>query len=189
VNGSFGGGGLRVSRDPRTVASDLSAFERQLRDVPWFANLGAPHSRDREVVRIRGFDEWQGPERGYGDWFGRYPAVVREQTEADHPDRRAELSAVWERIEHRVIQDAGRRVPGFGDGDAWHGPTQCVYSAGYVAALVGWHLLLSRPLPDSVAERWSWFAAGHWPCDYADEPPGFGDESLVDVPAGRLLVL
>ena len=53
----------------------------------------------------------------------------------------------------------------------------CVYAAGYIVALVGWHVLLGRPLPDPIAEEWAWLAAGHWPCDYADEPPGFGDAS------------
>jgi hypothetical protein len=45
-----------------------------------------PHPQDGEVVRVRSFDEWPGPEQGYGDWFGRYPAVVREGVEADYPD-------------------------------------------------------------------------------------------------------
>jgi hypothetical protein len=63
-----------------------------------------------------------------------------------------------------------------------------VHAAGYIAALVGWHVLLGLPLPDPIAEEWAWLADGHWPCDYAEEPPGFGDESQIDGPAGKLVV-
>jgi hypothetical protein len=177
-----------MSRAPHTIALDLPTFEEALRGISWFANLGRPHARDAEVARISRWEEWPGPERGYGDWFGRYPAVVRERIEADHADRRAELAAAWDRIERSVVEAALPRVPGAGEGDAWHGPSACVWQTGYFAALVGWHVLLGRPLPDPIAAAWAWLAEGHWPCDYAEEPPGFGDESLIDVPAGKLVV-
>jgi hypothetical protein len=177
-----------MAQDSRTIARDLSAFEASLRDIPWFHNLGKPHPRDDEVHRISSFDEWRGPEQGYGDWFGRYPAMVQECVETGHASRRAELTAVWDRIERVVIEMAWPNVPGAGEGDAHHGPTACVYDAGYIAALVGWHVLLGLPLPEPIAARWSWLTAGHWPCDYAEEPPGFGDESRIDVSAGKLVV-
>jgi hypothetical protein len=71
-----------MSRDPHTFARELLAFEELLRGVPWFRNLGRPHARDSEFVRIDNFDEWPGPEQGYGDWFGHSPAVVRERLKA-----------------------------------------------------------------------------------------------------------
>jgi hypothetical protein len=174
--------------DPRWFMQNLPVFEAALQGIPWFLNLGKPHPRDSEVRRIRSWDEWGGPERGYGDWFGRYPAVVRERIEAEHSDRQAELDAVWARIEGFVFQAACGNVPGAGEGDPWHGPTACVSQAGYTAALVGWHLLLGRDLPAPSAAEWTWLASGHWPCDYAEPPPGYGDESQIDIPAGKLVV-
>jgi hypothetical protein len=177
-----------VTKDPRTIAADLPAFEALLAGLPWLRHLGKPHPCDPEVTRIHDWDEWHGPEGGYGDWFGRYPAMVRDQIEADYPDRGAELVATWDRIEESVLGLAGPSLPGFGEGDAWHGPTACVYDAAYSAALVGWHVLLGRPLPDPIADRWGWLADGHWPCDHAEPPPGLWDESKIDVAAGKLVV-
>lgn len=174
--------------DPRAIADDMPSFEALCVGVPWMANLGKPHPRDVEVRRIRDFAESPGPERGLGDWFGRYPAVVRERIEADYPGHRDELSRAWDRVERSVIDAASANVPGAGEGGSWHGPTACVYQAGFTAALVGWPVLLGRPVPDPIKEEWSWLVAGHWPCDYAEEPPGFGDESFVDVPVGMLVV-
>jgi hypothetical protein len=174
--------------DPRTLARDLPAFEAFLREVPWLGNLGRPHAREAQAARIHDWDEWHGPEGGYGDWFGRYPPVVREQLEAQYPERATELAEVWDRIERVVIKVAGSGVPGFGEGDAHNGPTSCVYQAGYTAALVACHVRLERPIPDPIVEEWMWFTEGHWPCDYAEEPPGCWDESRVDVPAGKLQV-
>jgi hypothetical protein len=178
-----------VARDPRTIAPDLPAFLALLRNVPWFLNLGKSHSRDRNVARIHSWDQWLGPERGFGDWFGRYPAVVRERMEADHTNQRTDLEAVWLQIESLVMECAIPNVPEYDKKqDAWYGPTTCVWQAGYTAALIGCHLLLKRPLPEPIAQEWDWFADGHWPCDYAEEPHGYGDEALIDVPATKLLV-
>lgn len=49
---------------------------------------GSPTSvpTTHKTVRSSASAEWPGPEQGYGDWFGRYPAVVREGVEADYPD-------------------------------------------------------------------------------------------------------
>jgi hypothetical protein len=176
-----------MSRDPHTIAPSLPAFEALLRGVPWFLNLGKPHPRDSEVVRVGTFDDCPGPAAGYGDWFGRYPAVVRERVKA-HAGRRSKLAPVWNQVERSVIRAASANVPGAGEGDADHAPSRCMYDAGYIAALVAWHVLLSLPVPDPIAERWTWFADGHWACAYSEVPPGFGDESLIDVPVGKLVV-
>ena len=178
-----------MSRDIRSIANDLTRFNHLLRTVPWFVNLGKPHAQDKEVVRIWSWAEWHGPEQGYGDWFGRYPAVVREALERIHSGRRPELDSAWQRIEKFVVDLAIPNVPSYrGDRDPWYGPTACVWQAGYIAALVGSHVLVADPLPEPIMAQWTWFVEGHWPCDYAEEPPGYLDESLVNVPAGKLLV-
>lgn len=178
-----------MSQDPRCIAPTLAAFLVRLHRVPWFLRLGEPHPRDPEVVRIRQWADWHGPERGYGDWFGRYPAMVWERILADEPGRQKELEALWDQITRCVQAWAIPNVPAYDEeGDAWFGPTACVWHAAYAAGLIGWHLRLRRPLPDPIIAEWAWLADGHWPCDYAEEPPGHGDESQIDVPAGKLLV-
>jgi hypothetical protein len=179
----------RALDHPTVIANDVNQFIRALPDVPWFLNLGEPHPRDLEVIRIYSWDDWPGPEGGWCDWLGRYSAVVRERIEADHSARQGELDALWQKIEGTVLRLASGNVPLFDpDEDAWHGPTTCVWSAAYTACLVSWHLLLSCPLPERVVTEWDWYAAGHWPCDFAEEPPGYLDESAVNVAAGKLLV-
>jgi hypothetical protein len=85
---------LTVDADPKEIASDVPQFVAQLERIPWFLNLGKPHRWDKDVARIHSWDEWPGPEAGHGDWFGRWPAVVREAIEAEQPGRRDELQAV-----------------------------------------------------------------------------------------------
>jgi hypothetical protein len=174
--------------DPAMIAPDVPRYIALLETVPWFANLGKPHPRDAEVVRIHSWAEWPGPEGGHGYWFGRWPAFVQETIEAAEPARRAELKEVWDRVYALVLNRAARNVPGFDPAqDAWHGPTACVHDAAYIAALVAWHIHLGRPIPRIIAEEWLWYADGQWPCDFAEEPVGL-DESLENVPEVRFLV-
>jgi hypothetical protein len=132
------------------------------------------------VGRIHDWSKWPGPERGHGDWFGRWPAVVREAIEAEKRDRENELTALWDRVHKLVFDHAVPNVPLFDPKeDAWHSPTTCVWSAAYISSLVAWHILLDRPVPQMIAQSWLWFSEGHWPCDFADEPVGI-DEALVE---------
>jgi hypothetical protein len=169
-----------VAVDPKEIAEDIPHFLALLERVPWFLNLGKPHRWDRDVARIHSWDEWPGPEAGYGDWFGRWPAVVREAIEASERDRRAELEALWKKVHTLVFDRAAANVPLFDPKrDAWYGPTTCVWDAAYISALVAWHILLGRPIPEMIAGAWRWYSQGHWPCDFAEEPVGI-DEALVD---------
>lgn len=175
--------------DPSVIALDLVRFIDALPGVPWFLNVGKPHLRDHEVVRIHSWDEWPGPERGWCHWFGRYQSVVRERIEAEYSSRRTELEVLWTSIQESVLNLAAAKVPLFDrDRDTWYGPTACVWFAAYTACLASWHLMLWCPLPERLFVEWTWYVAGHWPCDYAEEPPGYLDESAVYVPAGKLLV-
>lgn len=115
--------------------------------------------------------------------------MVREHIEASEAARRAELAFHWQRLERLVVQRAAANVPDYDpDQDAWYGPTACVWYAAYTSCLLGWHVLLNRGLPERLTAEGEWYGDGHWPCDYAEEPPGYRDESAVDVPVGKLLV-
>jgi hypothetical protein len=175
--------------DPSQVAPDLAHFIASLSGTPWFLNLGKPHPRDSEVVRIMRWEEWPGPEQAWGHWLGRYQSIVREHIEADYHSQRAELDELWDRIHGVVMTFASANVRLYDPAaDSWYGPTACVWNAAYTACLVGWHLLLHRPIPERLAAEWAWYVDGHWPCDYAEEPPGFLDETTAYVAAGKLLV-
>jgi hypothetical protein len=166
--------------NPKEIAPDVPHFLALLRRVPWFRNLGKPHRWDSEVARIHSWDEWPGPEGGYGDRFARWPAVVREAIEEGESGRRNELDTLWKHAYSLVLDHAARNVPEFNpERDPWYGPTACVHDAAYTAALMAWHILLDRPVPEMIAGTWRWFAEGHWPCDFAEEPVGW-DEALVD---------
>jgi hypothetical protein len=174
--------------DPTTIAPDVPRYIALLESVPWFANLGRPHPRDAEVTRIHSWNEWPGPERGNVFWFGRWLSFVQETIEREEAPRRNELKEVWDRAYALVLARAIRNVPEYDpEEDAWHGPTMCVHFAAYTAALIAWHIALGRPLPRMIAEEWRWYADGHWPCDFAEEPVGL-DESLENVPEVKLLV-
>jgi hypothetical protein len=120
-----------MSRDIRSIAPDLTRFAHLLRAVPWFENVGKPHPGDNEVVRIWSWAEWHGPEQGYGDWFGRYQAVVREYLESKHSSQLSELDSTFQRIQKFVVDLAIPKVPEYrSDRDPWYGPTACVWQAG-----------------------------------------------------------
>src|SRR5436190_1308713 len=95
---------LTVDVDPKEIAEDVPAFLAILDGVPWFLNLGKPHRWDGEVLRIHSWDEWPGPEQGYGDWYGRWPAVIREAIEASERDRADELEALWKKVHSLVFE-------------------------------------------------------------------------------------
>jgi hypothetical protein len=58
--------------------------------------------------------------------------------------------------------------------EEWPGPEK-----GYVDWFGRWQSVIREQL-----ER----IDGHWPCDYAEEPPGYLDESALDMPSGKLMV-
>jgi hypothetical protein len=170
------------------IASNLPKFIDSLTYIPWFRNLGKPHRDDRLVRRIRHGRGWPGPEEGYGDWFGRFPALVREQMYVEAADRQGELDKVWAMIEPLVLELAIANLADYDDdADAYHWPNACAWQASYNAALVGCHVLLARALPEPIADQWGWLVEGHWPCDYAEEPIGYW-QSRIDVPRSQLLV-
>jgi hypothetical protein len=77
-------------------------------------------------------------------------------------------------------------VPFDADQDAWHAPTQCVWDAACWTALVACVLACGWAVPEDLVEVWNWYAAGHWPSGFADEP-GDGPGRQLAYPR-RLLV-
>ena len=168
---------------------DVTGFIKGLDAIPWFLNLGKPHPRDNEVVRIHSWEGWPGPETRLGEWFARWHSVIRERIEAEESGRRFELDALWKRVDQVVFQRAVANVPLYDPKeDAWHGPTLCLWCAAYTAGLLSWHHLLRRRIPERLVDEWHWFEDGHWPCNFAEEPPDYQDETAVEFPMVKLLV-
>jgi hypothetical protein len=180
--------GISTDEDPRTIAPDVRHFLALVEQVPWFSNLGKPTALDQGVGRIKDWSQWAGPEGGFGYWYGRWPAVVREHIEKDEQSRMPELKDLWDKIHAVAMDKASSNMPLYdAKQDPWYGPTCCVLDAAYTAALVGWHIYLTRPIPKIIAENWRWFADGHWPCDFAEDPVGL-DERIDLVPVVKFLV-
>jgi hypothetical protein len=167
----------------------LPGFIRLLKRTPWFLNLGLPNPRDSKVVRIHSWKEWRGPERDWNDWAGYWPTLLRKNLVEMHKDRAKELEALWTSLEDLVVERASRNVPLYDpDEDPWYGPSACVWHAGYFAGLTSWYIVLGLRQPEALVGHWQWYLEGHWPCGYAECPPGYGDESSMEIPLGRLLV-
>ena len=162
---------------PSPGRTAVEAFLAELATIPWFARLGHPLP-EGDVARIRDWDEWAGPE----EESGRIIALSLRHQEwhdallAAHPERRAELEALWSRVTGRVMGSATKSVPYDPEADAWHGPTAALWQAVWTAGLSAWHLACDEPLPADLAQQWAWYARGHWPCGYAylkaDGEPG-----------------
>ena len=92
-----------------------------------------------------------------------------EIPQTDHP-----LSTLWKEIDKRVVDIARQNVPYRVDEDPWYGPNAAVWSAAFTASLIGCTLFKYGSLPVianttsqwTLANEWSWYQAGHWPCMY-----------------------
>ncbi len=179
-------------RDHRISALTLGEFERELTEVAWFAHVGEPSPWDDGCVRIFGWEQWPGPEDeqvldlalAHQDICDRI-FVSCPQAAADH------LQVLFDRVCTAVVSRAGAAVPLFDpERDAWHGPTQCAWDAGYAAALITCVLACGWPVPEDLAEVWNWYQAGHWPSGFTeetDDDPAGMDAADLNVPR-RLLV-
>lgn len=155
----------------------IEQFWAELERVPWFESLGKPVEAVAGVLQIFAWEAWPGPDD---------PTVMNQSLRqqdlydallAAAEDRTPEAKQLWERIHAIVFRDAAPRVPYDSNQDCWHAPTQSVWNAAWTAGLVGLCLFLGRPIPPELAQQWTWYTAGHWPCAW------FGD-----YPEGRLMV-
>ncbi|MCD4668913.1 MAG: hypothetical protein K8S14_00555, partial [Actinomycetia bacterium] len=142
-----------------------------------FAALGQPVS-DPSVPRLQDWDEWKGPESAGGEVIA---LALRHQDWHDalleaHRGQEAELQALWQRVNERVMAAAADKAPYDPDADSWHAPTMAVWQAVWTAGLIAWYLACGESIPLDLAQQWRWYARGHWPCGYAyltpDEAPG-----------------
>ncbi len=155
----------------------VAEFLARLPTVPWFSTVGQPVA-DPNVPRIGDWDEWAGPEEETGRIM---ELSLRHQSWRDtllaaHPEREAELKALWQQAADAVTSAAADKLPYAPDADAWHAPTLAVWQAQWTAGLIAWYLACGAPIPADLARQWAWYARGHWPCGYAwltpDGEPG-----------------
>jgi hypothetical protein len=165
-------------RDHRFGTRTAGEFERGLAGVPWFARLGEPSPWDGGCVRISAWEQWPGPENALGEAFALLFQDLRDRIFAACPPPPADHPQVlFDRVITDVVSRARAAVPLFDPAqDAWHAPTQCVWDAGYVAALIACVLARGWPIPEDLVEVWNWYEAGHWPSGFAREP---GDDPAV----------
>jgi hypothetical protein len=170
-------------RDYRFGALTAGEFERRLAGVPWFAHLGEPSPWDGGCARISAWEQWPGPENTLGEAFGEALQDMQDRIFAACSAAAGDPQLLFDSVRASAMSRARVAVPFDPARDAWHAPTQCVHDAGYVAALVGCVLTCGWPVPEDLAEMWSWFGAGHWPSGFAGDP---GDR-LADGSGGRLV--
>lgn len=158
---------IRLAR--RIGARTPDEFDRGLSQVGWFARLGMPSPWDGGRARIFAWRHWPGPENASVEAFALAQQNMKDRIFAEGPAV-ADLPALFDRVNTRVMEQARRFVPFDPGQDAWHAPTLCVWEAGYTAALVACVLACGWRVPDDLAEIWAWFEAGHWPSGFAAEP-------------------
>jgi hypothetical protein len=159
----------RPERERWEANPEVAVFLRQLEEISWFAKIGEPLLATSPFKQIRSWEEWPGPEEFSVEQIGyRQQSLYDELMESGDS---AELTRLWEKIHSIVFRDAKHRVPYDEREDAWHGPTTAVWDAAWTAGLVGLHLFLQRPIPADLQQQWTWFAEGHWPCDWDGDIP------------------
>jgi len=149
-------------------------FIDQLDKIPWFASLAKPSLRDNEVFRIYHWDSWPGPE----DPGSEMQAAFHEKwkTELVNAADSQAIEVFWA-IRERVLQIAKTTIPYDVNQDVWYGPNAAVLAAAHAAALVGCAILRDGELKVdtdlqnarkqwTLANEWSWYLEGHWPCIY-----------------------
>src|SRR4051794_21980377 len=86
-------------------------FLAQLREIPWFADIGRPIPADFQAGRIGRWEEWPGPEEPsvailFERHQGLYDSIIEEGGAS-----RDRLLASWNRIHALVFEVAAPRVP------------------------------------------------------------------------------
>jgi hypothetical protein len=158
---------IRLSR--RIDARSPDEFESGLSQVERFARLGSPSPWDDGCARIFTWRQWPGPEQPSIEAFALAQQDMKDRIFAEGLAA-GDLPSLFERVNTQVMEQARRFAPFDPRQDAWHGPTLCVWEAGYTAALVTCVLACCWPVPDDLAEIWAWFEAGHWPSGFAAKP-------------------
>jgi hypothetical protein len=161
--------------DPRGLSAD--EFRERLDRVPWFAQLGKPHPRDRFVDRIADWDEWGGPESSGASPMGPEESRWQEALLALPRPGPATIHSLWSSVQSQAFG----RMPFEADVDPWHGPTAASSHGAWLAATIACCLSAGIPIPPNALRLWAWYARGHWPCAYSedDELPRDDNGNLV----------
>jgi hypothetical protein len=164
--------------------TSIETFIQQLDAIPWFANLGRPSDRDQEVFRIHNWQTWPGPEDPGSAMQNSFHMRWHDNLFLKSTKTIPCLRKAWETIYKHVLRLAKPTVVWYDEqGDAWFGPNAAVWSAAYTASLVGCTILrdggldevdlqerrlhtLSANVQWTLANEWSWYQVGHWPCMY-----------------------
>ncbi|MER7273770.1 hypothetical protein ABT369_04895 [Dactylosporangium sp. NPDC000244] len=126
--------------------------------LPWFTQLGRPSARDDTCVRLAGWDDCSPePDEQQQGWADAIELEARTHG-------RAEVTGLVERARREVLAAARRAVPYDDAEDYYHLPNVCVWDAAETAATIAGFLALGWAVPAGLERRWTWFAAGHWPC-------------------------
>src|SRR5215468_935775 len=133
------------------IVQSPDEFECGLGEVAWFANLGQPSPWDEGCARFYAWDQWPGPENGPGEALALTSQDLRDRIFAASPVTAGALQTLFDRMGVIVKDLARTRVPFDSQADAWHGPSQCVWDAAYMAGLVGCVLASSWAVPDDLA--------------------------------------
>jgi hypothetical protein len=167
-------------RDLPFAAVGLAELERRLLGVSWFASLGKPSRWDNGCVRISRWDQWPGPEHPPIAAAALAAQAIHDAVfAAADASAAAALHGTFDRVHALVLERARTAVPFDPDEDTWHAPTQCVWDAAYWTALVACVLACGWTVPEDLVEVWNWYAAGHWPSGFADEPEDGPGRQLV----------
>jgi hypothetical protein len=146
----------------------------RLGEIPWFANLGKPSTRDEEVFRIYRWQTWPGPEDPGSEMQSAFHKKWKEDLVKPTDTQAIE---VFRRIRERVLQITKVVLPFEAKQDVWYGPNAAALSAAITAAMVGCAVLRDGELKTdsalstsrkqwSLANERSWYLEGHWPCQY-----------------------
>ncbi len=169
---------------------DINEFYEQILKIQWFSNVGERNQRDTTVKRITDWSEWNGPETELNGEFAEWLSFRKEQIYVKNFEKRQQLKDVFDRTEEFVRKQI---LKGYWlydpEEDAWHGPTTCVWAASFTFALIGLYVFLECPLPDRLIEEEYWYASGHWPCDYAEEPTYDLTKGELEIVLFKLVVL
>jgi hypothetical protein len=153
--------------DPRNMTA--ARFRKRLGQVPWFTNLGKPHPRDDHAERIQDWSDWGGPESKGGEPIGPEMQVWQDDLFQAEPAARAQLEKLWKTVTSECFGAIARTFHEDTDGDPWHGPSNAVAHAAWVAATIACYRQFNRPIPKNLLRQWAWFARGHWPCMYSED--------------------
>jgi hypothetical protein len=159
-------------QDHQIGARTADEFERVLAGVAWFAHLGEPSPWDGGCERISAWEQWPGPHDLLDETFHQSLQGIHDGIfAACSPTAADGLQVLFDRVSAAVRNRAAAAVPLYDpEEDSWYAPTLCVWSAGYVGALIACVLACGWPVPEDLVEMWNWYEAGHWPSSFAGEP-------------------